>query len=136
MLPRITTSRFGALFVPTLLAIMLAVAIESAIALILQPTFMDKSTWLLHDPLGDEQLDRLVVYEKLKLLDIDADIISVGDSSGFFSIQPTIVNRYLPGHKYINLSTGGNHTFDGFRGIAEYALRRSKRIKYVVLHIL
>lgn len=124
------------LILPAVLAIALVVAIELAIGFSLRPTFLDKTTWLMHDPYGDESLDRLVTYEKLKLLDADADIISVGDSSGFFSIQPTIVNRYTHGLKYVNLSTGGNHVFDGFKGIAEYALQRSKRIKYVVLHIL
>jgi hypothetical protein len=124
------------LILPIVLAVVLIAAIETTIAVSLRPTFLDKTTWLLHDPFGDEPLDRLIVLEKLKLLDDDADIISVGDSSGFFSIQPTIVNRYLPGLKYINLSTGGNHTFEGFRGIAEHALQRSKRIKYVVLNIL
>ena len=124
------------LILPAVLAIGLIAAAEGAIALALRPTFMEKSTWLLHDPYDDEQFDRLIVYEKLKLLEADADIISVGDSSGFFSIQPTIVNRYTNGLRYLNFSTGGNQTFDGFKGIAEYSLQRSKRIKHVLLHIL
>jgi hypothetical protein len=71
-----------------------------------------------------------------ELLDSEPDIISVGDSSGFFSIQPTIINRYTHGLKYVNLSTGGNHTYDGFKAIAEYMLQRSKHIKFLVLYLV
>src|SRR6266705_1702559 len=110
---------------------------EGAVAIAFKPTFWDRTTWLLHDPYCEESLDRVLISERLQALaDSKPDIISVGDSSGFFSIQPTIVNRYTRGLKYINLSTGGNHTLDGFKGIAEYMLEHSKSIKYVVLYIL
>ena len=66
--------------------------------------------------------------------DIEPDIISVGDSSGFFSLQPAIINRYLGGWKYVDLNTGANHAYDGYYAIAEYMLRRSHHIKYVVLY--
>jgi hypothetical protein len=47
------------------------------------------------------------------------DIISVGDSSGFHSVQPTIVNRYTHGLKYVNLNIGSNQAFDGYKAIAD-----------------
>src|SRR6266704_3426361 len=122
---------------PICCALALIAAIEGAVAIVFKPTFWDRSAWLLHDPYREETLDRVLISEKLQALAESApDIISVGDSSGFFSIQPTIVNRYTRGLKYINLSTGGNHTMDGFKAIAEYMLERSKSIKYVVLYIL
>ena len=118
-------------------AIALIAALETATALVFHPTFWDKTTWFLHDLYSEEALDRLIISEKLEqLADSEPDIISIGDSSGFFSIQPTIVNRYTHGLKYINLNTGFNHTFEGFKGIAEFMLRRSTSIKYVVLYIL
>src|SRR5262249_20714805 len=122
---------------PVLCALGLIALIEGILTISINPTFWEKTTWLLHDLYSEEQLDRLIIYEKLRVLsDSKPDIISIGDSSGFFSIQPTIVNRYTHGLKYINLSTGGNHTFEGFKGIAEFMLQRTKTIKYVVLYIL
>jgi hypothetical protein len=124
------------LIAPLLLAISAISFVELAVQLSFHPTFWDKTTWLMHDPYRGELFDRVVVSEKLSnLLDVDADIISVGDSSGFFSLQPQIVNRYLHGKKYINLSTGANQAYGGYRAIAEFALRHSPRIKYVVLYI-
>jgi hypothetical protein len=125
------------LIAPIALALGLVGLLELAIQVIYRPTFWEKTTWLLHDLYrGGELFDRGVVVEKLgNLLDLDADIISVGDSSGFFSLQPRIVNRYLHGMKYVNLSTGANQAFGGYRAIAEFALRRSPRIKYVVLYL-
>jgi hypothetical protein len=74
--------------------------------------------------------------EKLsRLLQHNPDIISVGDSSGFFSLQSTIINRYLGGRRYVNLSTGANQAFDGYKAIAEFALQRTPSIKFVVLHM-
>jgi len=35
----------------------------------------------------------------------------------------------------VNLSTGANQAFDGYKAIAEFALQRTPSIKYVVLHM-
>jgi hypothetical protein len=116
--------------------IVLIAVIEGAIALVLKPTFWEKSTWLLYDPYRPDTLDRLFTYLKLDgLAEAKPDIISVGDSAGFHSIQPTIVNRYTHGLKYINLNTGLNQAFDGHMAIAEYMLQRTNTIKYVVLYM-
>src|SRR5205823_4346972 len=124
------------LIAPIAFGLCFVALVELGIHLKYHPTFWEKTTWLLHDPYRGEHFDRVIVAEKLSnLLDLDADIISVGDSSGFFSLQPTIVNRYLHGLKYVNLSTGANQAYDGYRAIAEFALRRSPNIKYVVLYI-
>jgi hypothetical protein len=121
---------------PILASILLILAAEGAIENYLQPSFWDRTSWVLHDPYRGESFDRLVVMEKLsRLLKYNPDIISVGDSSGFFSLQPTIINRYLPGKRYANLSTGANQAFDGYKAIAEFALKRTPSIKYVVLHM-
>ena len=111
-------------------------AIEAGIELRYQPGFWQRSTYLLYDPYRGEPFDRAELAIRLgHAQDDDPDIISVGDSSGFFSLQPTVVNRYLHGRKYVDLNTGANHAFDGYYGIAEYMLRRSRHIRYVVLYM-
>lgn len=124
------------LILPALCAVALAGAIELVIQLRYQPNFWQKTTWLMHDPYKGEPFDRTELYIRLSQLeDSDPDIISVGDSSGFFSLQSRIVNRHLDGAKFISLNTGANQAYIGYSAIAEYMLRRSKHIKYVVLYV-
>lgn len=130
------TAIFSRLIFPALAALGCIVAVEYAIDVKLAPSFWDRTPWLLHDPYTSEYFDRLIVKEKLEnLLEGAPDIITVGDSSGFFSLQPTIVNRFLDGKRLVNLSTGGNQAFDGYKANAEFALRRTPSIKHVVLHM-
>lgn len=83
-----------------ILAMLIIGTIEAGIYIIRKPSFWEKTGWLQHDPYRDETFDRLIASEKLQqLLPEKPDIISVGDSSGLFSIQPKIVNRYLRGLK-------------------------------------
>jgi hypothetical protein len=120
---------------PVLFAIALAGSIELAIELRFHPGYWQRSTYLMYDPFRSEQFDRAELAIRLgNVQDSDPDIISVGDSSGFFSLQPTIVNRYLHGWKYVDLNTGANHAYDGYYAIAKYMLERSHHIKYVVLY--
>lgn len=124
------------LWLPISIAIVLILSTECAVQVIKKPGFWEKSTWLLHDPYRSELFDRLIVFEKLKALqDARPEIISVGDSSGFFSIRPNIVNHYLRGLKYFSLSTGANQAFAGYKGIVEFALRNNPSIQYVVLNM-
>jgi hypothetical protein len=126
----------GRLIVPFCCAVALIGAVELSLQLTLRPMFLEKTNWLLHDPYRPEVFDRLVLYEKLSTLEnTDPDVIMVGDSTGFFSIQPTIVNRYTHGLTVENFSTGANYAYDGYKAIAEYMLRRSTRIKFVVLYV-
>jgi hypothetical protein len=124
------------LIFPVLVAALIIIVAERTVESWLHPTFWEKTSWILHDPYKGEGFDRLIVMEKLsRLLKYDPDVISVGDSSGFFSLQPTIINRYLAGKRYANLSTGANQAIDGYKAIAEFALKRTPSIKYVVLHM-
>ena len=124
------------LLFPVVAALVAILAGEVAIQFQMAPTFWDKTLWLLYDPYRGEGFDRIVVQQKLQnLLKFNPEVISVGDSSGFFSLQPTIVNRYMDGKKYVNLSTGANQAFDGYKANAEYALRHAPSIKYVVLYM-
>jgi hypothetical protein len=126
------------LLLPLLFAIAAIAAIEIGIQLVYQPSFWERTTWLLHDPyrFQGEVPDRDFTFQKLRYVeDSDPEIISVGDSSGFFSLQSTIVNRYTGGHKYLSLNTGANQAYDGYKAIAEYMLRRSPHLRYVVLYL-
>ena len=124
------------LLLPIVLAVTLIGVAEILIELKFKPDLVERSGWLLHDPYKGESFDRIEVREKLlNLEDSEPDIISVGDSSGFFSLQPTILNRYTHGLKYVNLSTGANQAYAGYRAMAEYMLQRSHHVKYVVLYV-
>lgn len=121
---------------PIAFALALAGAIELTIELLFHPSFWERTTYLMHDPYRGELFDRDELAIRLSNVeDSEPDIISVGDSAGFFSLQPTIINRYLGGWKYVDLNTGGNHAYDGYYAITEYMLRRSHHVKYVVLYI-
>jgi hypothetical protein len=121
---------------PVLFAIAIAATIEGVVQLVFHPTFWQKTTWLMHDPYRRELFDRFELYVRLNHLeDSDPDIISVGDSSGFFSLQSTVINRYTDGLKFLSLNTGANQAFIGYQGIAEYMLQRSRKIKYVILYV-
>jgi hypothetical protein len=127
---------FARVILPALAGIALASVVELSLYLGFHPGFWQRTTWLMHDPYRQELFDRVELYLRLSHLeDTDPDIISVGDSSGFFSLQSKVVNRYTGGAKFLSLNTGANQAFIGYQGIAEYMLRRSKHIKYVVLYI-
>jgi hypothetical protein len=124
------------LLVSVACAIAIAAAVELCLYVTFHPTFWQRTTWLMYDPYRGESFDRLELYLRLSHLEnSDPDIISVGDSSGFFSLQSTVINRFTGGAKFLSLSTGANQAYDGYQGIAEYMLRRSKHTKYVVLYL-
>src|SRR4029079_3323082 len=90
------------LILPTLFAISIIGFVEVATQLRYRPNFWQKTTWLMHDPYRGELFDSTEGYTRLEHLeDSDPEIISVGDSSGFFSLQSTIVNRYTNGHTFL-----------------------------------
>jgi hypothetical protein len=124
------------LILPALCAVAVAAAAEIFLSVTFHPTFWQKTTWLMHDPYLGELFDRNHVYIRLSHLeDTDPDIVSVGDSTGFFSLQPTVINRYLGGMKFLNLNVGANQGYAGYAALAEYMLRRSHKTKYVVLYV-
>jgi hypothetical protein len=121
---------------PVLCAIAAIAAIEILLQFTFHPTFWQKTQWRLYDPFHGEFFDRDEMAIRLShLQDSEPDIISVGDSSGFFSLQSTVINRYLDGQKFLSLNTGANQAFLGYQSIAEYMLQRSGKTKYVILYI-
>jgi hypothetical protein len=122
---------------PVVVALAIIGLIELAIELKYHPDFWQKTTWLVHDPYRGETFDRVMLYERLSNFeDSRPEIISVGDSSGFFAIQSTIANRYTDGTYYLSLNTGANYVYLGYRAMAENMLRQpNSRIKWVVLYV-
>ena len=124
------------LLLPMLCIFAVIAATELALEWINRPGLWERTSWLMHDPYRGEIFDRVVVYKKLSHFEnSDPEIISVGDSSGFFSLQSKIVMRYLEGHRYLSLNTGANQAYAGYKAIAEYMLRRSPHLRYVVLYL-
>ncbi|KPH79604.1 hypothetical protein [Bosea vaviloviae] len=82
-----------------------------------------------------EMLQRAFVHEKLLAFD-DAhpDIIQVGDSSGMHGVQSPIVESYLGGRSYLNLSVASNLGYSGFYAMARRAMERSGTVKVLVLY--
>jgi hypothetical protein len=78
-----------------------------------------------------------MLYERLSNLeDTRPEIISVGDSSGFFGLQSTIVNRYTHGVHYLSLNTGANYAYLGYWSLVKYMLSKpNSRIKWVVIYV-
>ena len=87
---------------------------------------VERSNYLNWNFNSDELFHKVVIYEKLRNAVRDKpDIIQVGDSSGFHAIVPRIVDQYLAGLKYENLSCCANTGFDGYYSIAEFMLRNT-----------
>jgi len=99
---------------------------------------VERSTYLNWNFNSDElfYIHKALIYEKLRnALRDHPDVIQVGDSSGFHAIVPRVVDQYLDGLKYENLSCCANTGFDGYFTIADFALRNTRSIKAVVLYI-
>jgi hypothetical protein len=83
-----------------------------------------------------EPIHKVTIYEKLAdAVERRPDIIQIGDSSGFHGIVPHIVEQYLGGFKYANLSCCANSGFDGYYAIMSFMLRHVPSIKAVVLYM-
>ena len=83
-----------------------------------------------------ELFHKALIYAKLRnAAAAKPDIIQVGDSSGLHGIIPAIVEKYVPGLRYENLSCCANTGFDGYYTIAQFMLRHAPSIKAVVLYI-
>jgi hypothetical protein len=82
-----------------------------------------------------ELFQRAIIYEKLgNAVAARPDVIQIGDSSGFHAIVPRIVDQYLAGRRYENLSCCANIGYDGYYTIVEFMLRNTTSIRAVVLY--
>jgi hypothetical protein len=96
---------------------------------------VERSSYLNLNFNSIELFQKAIIYEKLdNAVAAAPNIIQVGDSSGFHSIVPRIVEQYLPGLTYENLSCCASTGFDGYYSIVEFMLRNTTSIKAVVLY--
>jgi hypothetical protein len=97
---------------------------------------VERSTYLNWNFNSVELFHKVLIHEKLFNAVRDRpDVIQIGDSSGLHGIVPDIVDQYLGGLKYENLSCCANTGFDGYYSIAEFVLRHVPTVKAVVLYI-
>jgi hypothetical protein len=118
-------------FRAVLLALGVIAATEGVCALALRPGIVERTKFNLLD-----RFQSAVIFGKLNdFADSAPDIIQVGDSSGFYGVNPDIVMRHLGGLKYLNLSCCAATGYRGYYGIADFMLRRNPGIKAVVLYV-
>lgn len=111
-------------------------AIEYWIFLPMSPAAKFPTNFFEFAYMKPESMQKFVIYEKNKMYSkLDAEIVSVGDSSGLFGLQPAVVAQSLHGTNMINLNVAADTGFDGYRYILEYYAKRNKRAKYAVLYI-
>ncbi len=82
-----------------------------------------------------ELVQRAFVFEKVQQFDdLKPDIIQVGDSSGLHAVQSPIVESYLGGRSFLNLSVASNLGFEGYLALADRMMQRSGSVKLLVLY--
>ncbi len=118
-------------------ALVCIAAIETWFGVKFHPAMANRSNFRafgLEDNFVGDQMQH-ILYEKMALKTISKpDFVQVGDSSGFFSIIPDVVERYLPGMQYLNASCCATQGFNGYLALLRYNLRRFPSIKYMVVY--
>jgi len=110
--------------------------VEGGYATFANPSAADRTNYLNWNFDSSELFHKVVIYEKISNAIRDRpEVIQIGDSSGFHGIVPGIVDQYLAGMRYANLSCCANTGFDGYYTIADFLLRNVPTIKAVVLYL-
>jgi hypothetical protein len=126
---------FISAFKPILIAVALIGGLETAVMAVRRPNDVERSNFLTLGYLRPE-VHRLIVNEKLRTFGWSSpDVIQIGDSSGFYGVNPDIVSSRLGGLRYVNLSCCAPMGFDGYYAVAHFMLRRNASVKAVVLYI-
>jgi hypothetical protein len=125
-------SSFKAVFV----ALAIVGAVETSYAALVPSSPAEASNYLNWNFNSTDTFHKLLINEKLaNAVRGRPDVIQIGDSSGLHGIVPSIVDQYLGGLRYENLSCCMNTGFDGYNSIAQFMLRNVPSIKAVVLYI-
>ncbi|HEY6331995.1 MAG TPA: hypothetical protein VI756_21885, partial [Blastocatellia bacterium] len=127
-------SSFTSAFRPILVAVAVIAGLEAAVMAVRHPDDVERSNFMTYGYLRPE-VHRLIVYEKLRaFVRSSPDVIQIGDSTGFYGVNPDIVSSRLGGLRYVNLSCCANMGFDGYYAVSHFMLRRNPSIKAVVLY--
>ena len=71
----------------------------------MKPDLVERSNYLNWMYGKTDPFHKFIIYAKMReILSSDADIVQVGDSSGFHGIRPDLVTNELDGLRYFNLS--------------------------------
>lgn len=128
-------SSFISAFKPLLVATAVIAGLEAGVTAVRRPDAVERSNFLTLGYLRPEA-HRLIVYDKLRAFaGSSPDVIQVGDSSGFYGVNPDLVTSRLDGLRYVNLSCCASMGFDGYYAVAHFMLRHNPSIKAVVLYI-
>jgi hypothetical protein len=123
-------------FRPLLAAIAIIGLIEGAIALIVAPDVVERSNYLSWMYGESDPFHKFVIYQKMKEIpSSQADVIQVGDSSGFHGIRPNLVMKELDGVRYFSLSCCANTGFDGYYDFAKFAIDHDPNLRAIVLYL-
>ena len=129
-------SSYTSSFKAILAALAVIAGIEAASAMVFPSTPVERSGYLNWNFNTVETFHKVIISEKLANAVRDQpDVIQIGDSSGFHGIVPRIVDQYLGGLRYENLSCCANTGFDGYHSLIDFMLRHAPSIKAVVLYI-
>lgn len=114
-------------------ALAIIAAVEIATWTIVKPSRFNMSTLLQHNFLSGENAHRVIVMDKLNhLLDQPADVVFVGDSSGYHGIDPRVFEAET-GLQAVNLNCCNATTRRGQIEIADLALGRTDA-RYLVYY--
>ena len=65
---------------------------------------------------------------------LESDFLQIGDSSGFFGVQPNIIELYFGEKKYLNLSCCANTGWEGYAVYANYLLKNNYHTDYLIFY--
>jgi len=121
---------------PLILAIFIILLIETAVQHFWKPNRFDQVNILEFAFVKDETYQRLVMHHKLKeFSNRDPVIVQSGDSSGFFGIDPRIVEQSFPDDvSYYNMSCCANLGFKGYLNVMKFMKKHSPSMRMFVLH--
>ena len=123
-------------FRPLLLAVAIIGMLEGAIALIGKPNVVERSNYLNWMYGAPDPFHKLLIYSKMKeLVSADADVVQIGDSSGFHGIRPNLVMKEVGDIRYFNLSCCANTGYDGYHDLMKFALDHDPRLRAIVLYV-
>jgi hypothetical protein len=119
-----------------LAALFVIAVIEAGYEATAPATPVERSGYLNLNFNAKELVHKVLIQEKLiNAVQDRPDVIQVGDSSGLHGIIPRIVDQYLGGLRYENLSCCANTGFEGYYAITEFMLRHVQSLKAVVLYV-
>ena len=98
-------SSYTSSFKAILAALAVIAGIEATSAMVFPSTPVERSGYLNWNFNTVETFHKVIISEKLaNAVRNQPDVIQIGDSSGFHGIVPRIVDQYLGGLRYENLS--------------------------------